>query len=109
MRLIDADLLTEQYNLDNATKYGNKDAKQQSFSYDTMMMYEIADMIDDAPTVPAIPISVIEDIKGEIKNVSETESITDGINAYGVQHRTGASVKNEILGIIDKLIKEYTE
>ena len=56
MRLINADLLTEQYNLDNATKYGNKDAKQQSFSYDTMMMYEIADMIDDAPTVPAIPI-----------------------------------------------------
>lgn len=50
-RFIDADLLAKQYHLDDATKYGNKDADQQSHSYDTMMMYEIADMIDDAPTV----------------------------------------------------------
>lgn len=50
-RLIDADLLSGQYGLDNATKYGNKDADQQRNSYDTMMMYEIADMIDNAPTV----------------------------------------------------------
>lgn len=50
-RLIDADLLIKQHRLDNATKYGNKDADQQRNSYDTMMMYEIADMIDDAPTV----------------------------------------------------------
>lgn len=50
-RLIDANLLIEQYHLDTATKYGNKDADQQNHSYSTMMMYEIADMIDDAPTV----------------------------------------------------------
>lgn len=50
-RLIDADLISKQYGLDNATKYGNKNAKQQAESYSTMMMYEIADMIDDAPTV----------------------------------------------------------
>jgi hypothetical protein len=31
-----------------ATKYGNEDAEQQNFSYSTMMMYEIADMIEDA-------------------------------------------------------------
>ena len=50
MRLIDADALLEQYNLKDATKYGNKDAEQQANSYSTMMLYEIADMIEDAPT-----------------------------------------------------------
>ena len=50
MRLIDADALLEQYNLKDATKYGNKDADQQAHSYSTMMLYEIADMIEDAPT-----------------------------------------------------------
>lgn len=50
MRLIDADVLLEQYNLKDATKYGNKDAEQQAHSYSTMMLYEIADMIDGAPT-----------------------------------------------------------
>ena len=50
MKLIDADALLEQYNLKDATKYGNKDAKQQAHSYSTMMLYEIADMIEDAPT-----------------------------------------------------------
>jgi len=50
-RLIDADLIAKQYGLNDATKYGNKNAKQQEFSYSTMMMYEIADMIDDAPTI----------------------------------------------------------
>ena len=31
----------------NCTKYGNKNAKQQAESYSTMMMYEIADLVDD--------------------------------------------------------------
>lgn len=50
-RLIDADKLVKQYNIDESTKYGNKNAKQQAHSYSTMMLYEIADMIDDAPTI----------------------------------------------------------
>ena len=50
MRLIDADALFEQYNLKDATKYGNKNAEQQAHSYSTMMLYEISDMIEDAPT-----------------------------------------------------------
>lgn len=49
-RLIDADALLEQYSLKDATKYGNKDAEKQAHSYSTMMLYEIADMIEDAPT-----------------------------------------------------------
>ena len=50
-RLIDADVLMRLYGLEDATKYGNETAEQQTHSYDTMMMYEIADMIDDAPTI----------------------------------------------------------
>ena len=49
-RLIDADVLLEQYSLKDATKYGNKDVEQQARSYSAMMLYEIADMIEDAPT-----------------------------------------------------------
>lgn len=50
-RLIDADKLVEAWDLDKATKYDHKNAACRDFSYSTMMMYEIAYMIDDAPTV----------------------------------------------------------
>ena len=33
--------------LKDCTKYGNKNAEQQAESYSTMMMYEIADLVDD--------------------------------------------------------------
>ena len=33
--------------LKNCKKYGNKNAKQQAESYSTMMMYEVADLVDD--------------------------------------------------------------
>ena len=33
--------------LKNCTKYGNENTEQQEKSYSTMMMYEIADLIDD--------------------------------------------------------------
>ena len=33
--------------LKDCTKYGNKDAKQQEKSYSTMMMYEVADLVED--------------------------------------------------------------
>ena len=46
----------EKYNLKDATKYGNRDAEQQNHSYSTMMLYEVADMIDDAPTIEAVPL-----------------------------------------------------
>jgi len=49
--LIDRTKLLKQYGLENATKYGNKGAEQQKHSYSTMMMYEIADMIEDAETI----------------------------------------------------------
>lgn len=33
--------------LKDCTKYGNKATEQQSKSYDTMMMYEVKDLVDD--------------------------------------------------------------
>lgn len=33
--------------LKDCTKYGNKTADQQSKSYDTMMIYEVMDLVDD--------------------------------------------------------------
>lgn len=57
-RYIDADALFNwgKYKLSDAVKYGNKDADQQHFSYGTLMMYEIADEIDEAPTADVAPV-----------------------------------------------------
>ena len=33
--------------LSDCTKYGNNNAEQQKSSYSTMMMYEVADLVDD--------------------------------------------------------------
>ena len=74
MRLIDADVLLEQYNLKDATKYGNKDAEQQTHSYGTMMLYEIADMIEGAPTAYDVD-NVVEKLE-EVKN-KDTEIALD--------------------------------
>ena len=58
MRLIDADALFNwgKHKLSDAVKYGNKDEEHQDFSYSTLMMYEIADEVDEAPTVDAVPV-----------------------------------------------------
>lgn len=59
--------------------------------------------IEDISPVPAIPISVIEDIKAEIEyNVLDT--LSDG----GDDWYTAEKV-NECLDIIDRHIKEYME
>ena len=43
--------LGSEYTLKDATKYGNLCAEQQHFSYSTLMMYELADIIEDAPII----------------------------------------------------------
>ena len=74
MRLIDADALLEQYNLKDATKYGNKDAEQQAHSYSTMMLYEIADMIEDAPTAYDVD-EVVEQLNDKFRVVRTDEDL----------------------------------
>ena len=44
--------------LKDCTKYGNENAEQQEKSYSTMMMYEVADLVDD----------LIDIVKQEINN-----------------------------------------
>ena len=74
MRLIDADDLLEQYDLKDVTKYGNKDAEQQTHSYSTMMLYEIADMIEDAPTVYDVD-KVVEQLNDKFRVVRTDEDL----------------------------------
>ena len=73
-RLIDADALLEQYSLKDATKYGNKDAEQQAHSYCTMMLYEIADMIEDAPTAYDTD-KVVEQLNDKFRVVRTDEDL----------------------------------
>lgn len=37
--------------LSDCTKYGNKDAEQQEKSYSTMMLYEVADLVEDLKAI----------------------------------------------------------
>ena len=81
MRLIDADALLEQYNLNDATKYGNKDAEQQAHSYSTMMLYEIADIIEDAPTAYDVDkvVEQLEDFRQEMEQFGCDGMLSDMI------------------------------
>ena len=81
MRLIDADALLEQYNLKDATKYGNKDAEQQAHSYSTMMLYEIADMIESAPTAYDID-KVVEELEENASRYTKKYATPYGNNGY---------------------------
>ena len=51
------------YDLNECVKYGNKTAEQQNNSYSTMMMYEIAYEIEDAPAVDAVEVVRCKDCK----------------------------------------------
>ena len=54
--LISRSELLENYGLKDAVKYGNKTREQAYHSVDTLMLYEIADMIESAPAVDAVPV-----------------------------------------------------
>ena len=51
--------------LKDCTKYGNKTADQQSKSYDTMMMYEVMDLVDD----------LLEIVKAGVSDGNKTDFI----------------------------------
>ena len=59
--------------LKNCTKYGNKNAKQQAESYSTMMMYEIADLVDDL--IEIVKQCGVADYVCEWKSTSDREFI----------------------------------
>ena len=92
MRPIDADALIENYNLKDATKYGNKDAEQQNHSYSTMMLYEVADMIDDAPTIEAVPVVHGEWIKETVLSKCSVCGFRLGADTYRYCPNCGAKM-----------------
>lgn len=51
------------FDLTECVKYGNKTKEQTARSYGTLMMYEIADVIEDAPAADVAPI-----MRGEWEN-----------------------------------------
>ena len=63
MRLIDADYLMCDIGCFDAVKYGNETPEQQHNSYSTLMMYEIADYINDAETVDAVEVVRCKDCR----------------------------------------------
>lgn len=56
MRPIDADELKRLIGIEDAVKYGNETEEQLHNSYATLMNYEIADYIDDMPTIDYAPV-----------------------------------------------------
>ena len=58
--------------LSDCMKYGNKDAEQQNKSYSTMMMYEVADLVDD----------LIEIVKQEAEKYEECYKDCGECEAY---------------------------
>lgn len=60
---IERGALLKAFGCENAVKYGNKSAKQQHNSYSSMMLYEIADEINDSPAA-----DVAEVVHGEWLN-----------------------------------------
>ena len=58
--------------LSDCTKYGNKDAEQQNKSYSTMMMYEVAGLVDD----------LIEIVKQEAEHYEECYKDCGDCEAY---------------------------
>ena len=94
--MIDADALLKQYNLNDATKYGNKDAKQQAHSYSTMMLYEIADMIEDAPTAYDVD-EVVAELEMKIDNAEFDEMLSrDEKDAYMDAYRRAIEIVKSV-------------
>ena len=79
--------------LSDCTKYGNKDAEQQNKSYSTMMMYEVADLVDD----------LIEIVKQEAEKYEECYKDCGECEAYNKEkHHCPKFCK-----VIKETVKEY--
>lgn len=96
-RLIDADALMDGWmNLREATKYGNKTAEQQAHSYSTMMMYEIADEVEEADTI--IPASPADRSNAPDEGTPQIQIVADALKhgfygtMYGEKYAQGVKL-----------------
>ena len=81
--------------LSDCTKYGNKDSEQQKNSYSTMMMYEVADLVDD----------LIEIVKQEAEKYEECYKDCGDCEAYNKEkHHCPKFCK-----VIKETVKEIEE
>ena len=81
--------------LSDCTKYGNKDAGQQEKSYSTMMMYEVADLVDD----------LIDIVKQEAEQYEECYKYCRDCEAYNKEkHHCPKFCK-----VIKETVKEIEE
>ena len=58
--------------------------------YNSMMLYEIQDTIEDMESVSAVPMSVIDDIKAEMKDMFDSEELFEIIDKH-----IGKEIDNE--------------
>ena len=81
--------------LSDCMKYGNKDAEQQNKSYSTMMMYEVADLVED----------LIEIVKQEAEKYKECYKDCGECEAYNKEkHNCPKFCK-----VIKETVKEIEE
>ena len=81
--------------LSDCTKYGNNNAEQQKSSYSTMMMYEVADLVDD----------LIEIVKQEAEKYEECYKDCGDCEAYNKEkHHCPKFCK-----VIKETVKEIEE
>lgn len=94
--------LIDNLNLANATKYGNKNAKQQANSYSTVMKYEIADCVDDL-------LDDLEQLKG--RTMADERIKEEGLtNAYLLGKYEGEKEGyNKAVNEVDKYLRELSD
>ena len=63
---------------ENAVKYGNKSAEQQHKSYSSMMLYEIADEINDSPAADVEPVVRCRDCEHSEEVDEESKTMFEG-------------------------------
>lgn len=93
-KIIDADAEIKRYGLDKATKYGNKTEEELNFSYSQMLMYEIAGLFENAPTI-------LDAEEGE-----ETLKIPKTIDALLKRRTRQSCALNRTCGALDDWLKK---
>lgn len=85
--------------LKNCTKYGNKNERQQAESYSTMMMYEVADLVDN----------LIEIVKqgGVYDDVCEWEKGSSGYVGYPAYYSKCCATKSKGLEMQTHIIADW--
>ena len=87
--------LLRSWKREHCTKYGNKDVEQQNKSYSTMIMYEVADLVDD----------LIEIVKQEAEQYEECYKDCGDCEAYNKEKHHCPKFCN----VIKETVKEIEE